>query len=160
VIAHDNLNGVWIDEGSRSLRGVIDLGHEPEDLPLVVGHGWYEPEREGAIDWRRSKGFRSWLRVPVRTVADARLTLRARRAVADLPVRVRVEVNGAPAGEADLPADWADLAFDVPAVTQRRGLNDVALVFSATPRRDIPDYHGKDAAAAVDVVRWERAGGR
>ena len=156
VLAHDNLNGVWIDEGSRSLRGVIDLGHEPEDLPLVVGHGWYEAERDGAVDWRLSKGRRSWLRVPVRTAIAARVTIRARRGVAELPVRLRVEVNGTPAGEADLAAEWTDLAFAIPEAAVRRGLNDVALVFSATPRQDLPGYHGKDAAAAVDLVRWER----
>ena len=76
--------------------------------------------------------------------------------MAALPVRVRVEVNGTPAGEADLPAEWGDLAFDVPEAAVIRGLNDVALIFSATPRRDLPDFHGKDAAAAVDLVRWER----
>ncbi len=137
VLAHDNLNGVWIDEGARSLRGVIDLGREPEDLPLVVGHGWYEPEQEGAIDLRRSKGWRSWLRVPVRTAAPARMTVRARRGVPELSVRLRVEVNGVPAGESDLPAEWADLEFAVPEGAVRRGLNDVALIFSATPRQDL-----------------------
>ncbi len=156
VLAHDNLNGVWIDEGARSLRGVIDLGREPEDLPLVVGHGWYEPEQEGAIDLRRSKGWRSWLRVPVRTAAAARMTVRARRGVPELPVRMRVEVNGVAAGESDLPPEWTDLEFAVPEAAVRRGLNDVALLFSVTPRRDVPGYHGKDAAAAVDLVRWER----
>ena len=156
VLAHDNLNGVWIDEGARSLRGLIDLGREPEDLPLVVGHGWYEPEQEGAIAFRHSKGWRSWLRVPVRTAAPARLTVRTRRGVPELPVRMRVEVNGVPAGESDLTAEWTDLDFAVPEAAVRRGLNDVALIFSATPRRDLPGYHGKDAAAAVDFVRWER----
>jgi len=157
VLAHDNLNGVWIDEGARSLRGVIDLGREPEDLPLVVGHGWYEPEQEGAVSLRRSKGWRSWLRVPLRTAHPARMTIRARRGVPELPVRLRVEVNGARAGEADLPLEWADLAFAIPGSAVRRGLNDVALIFSATPRQDLAGYHGKDAAAAVDFVRWERA---
>ncbi|HVR71226.1 MAG TPA: hypothetical protein VMT87_10315 [Vicinamibacteria bacterium] len=156
VLAHDNLNGVWIDEGTRSLGRVIDFGREPEDLPLVVGHGWYEPEQEGEVGLRRSKGWRSWLRVPVRTAAAARITVRARRGVGELPVRVRVEVNGTAAGESDLPAEWADLAFDAPKGAVRRGLNDVAFIFSATPRRDIPGYRGKDAAAAVDFVRWER----
>jgi hypothetical protein len=156
VLAHDNLNGVWIDEGARSLRGVIDLGREPEDLPLVVGHGWYDPEQEGGIDLRRSKGWRSWLRVPVRTATPARMVVRARRGVPELPVRVKAEVNGAPAGESDLPVEWTDLEFTVPEGAVRRGLNDVALIFSATPRRDLPGYHGKDAAAVVDLVRWER----
>ena len=92
----------------------------------------------------------------MRTATPVRVTLRARRGVAALPVRVRLEVNGAAAGEADLPVEWTDLAFDVPKGAVRRGLNDVALVFSATPRRDIAGYHGKDAAAVVDLFRWER----
>jgi hypothetical protein len=156
VLAHDNLNGAWIDEGTRSLGGVVDFGREPEDLPLVVGHGWYEAEQEGEIGLRRSKGWRSWLRVPVRTATAARITVRARRGVAELPVRVRVEVNGTVTGESDLVVEWADLAFEVPPNAVRRGLNDVAFVFSATPRRDIPGYRGKDASAAVDYVRWDR----
>jgi hypothetical protein len=84
------------------------------------------------------------------------MTVRARRGIAELPVRVRVEVNGTAVGDADLPVEWADLQFAVPAGVVVRGLNDVALVFSATPRRDVPGYHGKDSSAAVDLVRWER----
>jgi hypothetical protein len=157
VLAHDNLNGAWIDEGTRSLGGVVDFGREPEDLPLVVGHGWYDPEEEGAVSYRLSRGWRSWIRVPVRTSTPARIVVRARRGVAGLPVRLRIEVNGVVAGESELTTEWSDLTFAVPRSAVRRGLNDVALVFSATPRRDIAGYHGKDAAAAVDLVRWERA---
>jgi hypothetical protein len=157
VLAHDNLSGVWLDEGTRSLRGVIDLGREPEDLPIVVGHGWYEPEEEAGVRFRFSKGWRSWLRVPVRTASAYGVTVRAKLGVPALPVRMTLEVNGVPAGEADLAEAWTDHVFAVPEPAVRRGLNDVALIFSATPRRDIPEYHGKDAAAAVDFVRWERA---
>lgn len=156
VLLHDNLNGVWLDEGSRSLRGTIDLGREPEDLPLVVGHGWYDATREGEVDLRLSRGFRSWLRVPLRTPGPLQMTLRARRGVPELPVRARVEVNTRPAGEVDLTAEWADHVVAIPEEALRRGLNDVALVFSATPRRDIPGYHGRDAAAAVDRVSFRR----
>jgi hypothetical protein len=156
VLAHDNLNGVWLDEGTRSLRGVVDLGREPEDLPIVVGHGWYEPEERDGVRFRLSRGWRSWLRIPVRTAGAFTMTLRARRYLPDLPVRVAVEVGGTKVGEAELAPSWTDHPFAVPAPAVRRGLNDVALVFSATPRRDIAGYHGKDAAAAVDWVRWER----
>jgi hypothetical protein len=122
----------------------------------VVGHGWYEPTSEGTVDLRLSRGFRSWLRVPVRTPAALVMTVRAKRGVTDLPIRVRVEVNGQPAGEMDLQPDWADHVVSVPASAVRPGLNDVAFVFSATPRRDIAGYHGKDAAAAVDRVSFTR----
>ena len=92
----------------------------------------------------------------MRTASAARLTIRARRGVAEMPVRMRVLVNDTPVGEAELTTEWSDLAFAVPKDAVRGGLNDVAFVFSATPRQDVPAYHGKDAAAAVDLVRWER----
>jgi hypothetical protein len=156
VLAHDNLNGVWLDEGTRSLRGTVDLGREPEDLPIVVGHGWYEPAEADGVRFRLARGWRSWLRIPVRTEGAFTMTLRARRYLAELPVSVKVEVNGAAVGESTLTPEWSEQAFTIPEEAVRRGLNDVALFFSATPRRDIPGYHGKDAAAAVDWVRWER----
>ena len=106
--------------------------------------------------FRLARGWRSWLRVPVRTAGAFTMTLRARQYLAELPVSVKVEVGGTSVGEAQLTPGWTDHAFAVPETAVRRGLNDVALVFSATPRRDIPGYHGKDAAAAVDWVRWER----
>jgi hypothetical protein len=42
----------------------------------------------------------------------------------------------------------------------RPGLNDVALVYSASPRLDLPGYRGKDAAVAVDFVRLRRTSSR
>src|SRR6185503_16903344 len=78
VLAYDNVKGVWLDEGPRSLKGAIDLGREPADLPLVVGHNWYPPQAEGETTFRRSKGRRSWLRIPIRTVGDFEGVLRVR----------------------------------------------------------------------------------
>lgn len=156
ALAHDNLSGIWIDEGSRSLGGVLDLGREPEDLSAVVGHGWYAPEDDAGVTARRTRGWRSWLRVPVRTPGGADLVLRVRQAVPELPVRVRVELNGTALGEADLRPEWQDLTFAAPADLVRPGLNDLALVFSATPRGHLPGYHGKDSAAVVDSLHWTR----
>lgn len=156
VIAYDNLKGVWLDEGPRSLRGTIDLGSEPAVLPLVVGHNWYPPQAEGETTYRRSKGRRSWLRVPIRTVGDFEGVLRLRAEQPDLPVTVAVEINGVGVGETTAPPAWGEYAFAVPASALHPGLNDLALVYSASPRQDLPGYRGKDAAVAVDWVRLRR----
>ena len=69
LLLYDNLKGIWLDEGPRSLEGVIDVGQEPRDLPEVLGHNWYRVLDEGDVTYRRSRGRRSWLRVPIRTPA-------------------------------------------------------------------------------------------
>jgi hypothetical protein len=74
----------------------------------------------------------------------------------DLPVTMAVEVNGVRVGETTVPAAWAEYAFAVPGSALHPGLNDLALVYSASPRQDLPGYRGKDAAVAVDWVRFRR----
>jgi hypothetical protein len=158
--AYENLRGVWLDEGPRSLRGVVDLGQEqePPDLPIMVGHNWYPPETSEGIAFRRSRGRRSWLRVPIRTVGDFEVALRARSEMGETPVRVALEVNGQVVGDAPLSVEWAEHAFRVPAWALRPGFNEVALLFSTSPRQASSDHHGKDAAVAVDFLRWTREG--
>jgi len=160
TLAYDNLKGVWLDEGPRSLGGTIDLGREPADLPIVIGHNWYPPQAEGETTFRRSKGRRSWLRLPIRTVGDFEATLRLRAEQPELPVSVRVEVNGEAVGETTAPPAWAEYTFAVPASALHPGLNDLALVFSASPRADLEGYRGKDAAVAVDWLRLRRTSDR
>ena len=160
TLAYDSLKGVWLDEGARSLGGVIDLGSEPADLPIVVGHNWYPPETEGETTFRRSKGRRSWLRVPIRTVGDFDAALRLRAERPELPVRVSIEVNGQAVGDTAAPPAWGEYAFRIPSSAVHPGLNDVALVYSASPRQDLPDYRGKDAAVAVDWLKLRRTSGR
>ena len=157
VLLYDNLKGVWLDEGSRSLGGRLDLGGEPPDLPQVVGHNWYPPESEGGVTFRRSRDRRSWLRVPIRTPGDFELRLRARSEMAPRPVRVALELNGHPLGEAEPGAEWTENTFAVPASAVRAGFNELALLYSATPREDIAGYHGKNAALAVDFVSLTRS---
>src|SRR5262249_6749875 len=99
---------------------------------------------------------RSWLRVPIRTVGDFEATLRARSEMSDLPVKVALEVNGQVVGEVPLSTEWAEHVFRVPASVLRPGFNEAALLYSATPRQVDPDHHGKDAAVAVDFLRWKR----
>jgi hypothetical protein len=160
TLAYDNLKGVWLDEGARSLGGTIDLGNEPADLPLVVGHNWYPPTAEGGTTFRRSKGRRSWLRIPIRTVGDFEAVLRLRAEQPQLPVRVRVEVNGVGVGETAAPPEWGEYTFAIPASALHPGLNDLALVYSASPRQDLPGYQGKDAAVAVDWLHLRRTSPR
>jgi hypothetical protein len=160
TLAYDNLKGVWLDEGARSLAGMIDLGSEPAELPLVVGHNWYPPEAEGDTTFRRSKGRRSWLRIPIRTVGDFAATLRLRAELPQLPVTVRIEVNGVEVGQTAAPPVWDEYAFTVPASALHPGLNDLALVYSASPREDLPGHQGKDAAVAVDWLRLQRTSAR
>ena len=158
--AYDNLKGVWLDEGPRSLRGIVDLGQdqEPPDLPMIVGHNWYGPEIEEGIGFRRTRARRSWLRVPIRTPGDFEVVLKARSEMREIPLRVALEVNGQVAGETPLSPEWTEQAFRVPASMLRSGFNEVALLFSTSPRLASPDQHGKDAAAAVDSLRWTREG--
>jgi hypothetical protein len=156
VLAYDNLKGIWLDEGPRSLRGRIDVGSEPPELPQMVGHNWYRPEQEGDTTWRRSKGRRSWLRVPVRTPGGFAAVLRARSDMDGEPVTVAVQWNGQVVGEATLGDDWAEHAFTVPPEAVRAGFNDVALLWSTSPRSADPEHRGKDAAARVDWLRLDR----
>jgi len=156
VLAYDNLKGIWLDEGSRSLRGLIDVGGEPPELPQVVGHNWYRPEQDGDTTYRRSKGLRSWLRVPVRTPGGFAGVLRARSDMEGEPVTVAIQWNGQAVGEATLGDDWSEHAFSVPAEAVRPGFNDVALLWSTSPRSANPGHRGKDAAARVDWLRLDR----
>jgi hypothetical protein len=160
TLAYDNLKGVWLDEGARSLAGTIDLGSEPAELPLVVGHNWYRPEAEGETTFRRSKGRRSWLRIPIRSVGDFEAVLRLRAEQPQLPVTVRIEVNGVEVGETAAPPAWGEYSFTIPRSALHPGLNDLALAYSGSPRQDLTDYRGKDAAVAVDWLRLRRTSAR
>jgi hypothetical protein len=161
VAAYDALRGAWIDEGTRSLGGRIDLGAEPSELPFLVGRGWYDPETESGVTLRRSRGRGSWLRLPVREAAPYEAEVRVRPEVPGIPVRLTFEVNREPVGTADLAPGWAEYAFSIPARVLRPGLNDVGLVYSTTPREARPEYGGRNAAVAVDwiVLRRKPFGG-
>jgi len=156
VLLYDNLRGVWLDEGARSLGGAIDLGdREPETFPLV-GHGWSEPQREDGVGFRYSNVRRSWLRVPILTPADFEVTLRIRAAFDQAPVSVGLEVGGERVGAEPLAREWRELTFRVPARLLEPGVNDLALAFSTTPAEVVPGFRGRNAAAAVDSVRFRR----
>ena len=149
ALLYEYARGIWIDEGPRSLGGVIDVGREPSDLPQVVGPGWHDPESQDAVTWRRMRGRRAWIRVPVRAPADYELVVRARRAAADAPALLRLDANDHDLGEAALSADWTEHPFALPAGALRPGLNDLRLSTRA------PDG-GAPGPVAVDWIRFRR----
>jgi hypothetical protein len=154
AVLYDNLRGLWLDDGAGPLRGEIDLGREP-DLPGLVGDGWFPPETEDGVTLRRSRGRRSWLRVPIRWPVETRVYVRTRPEHDAVPVALRLEVNGRLSDPVPLRQGWNDYEIAVPGDTWRTGFNDVALVYSTTPRETIADFHGRNAAVAVDKV-WLR----
>jgi hypothetical protein len=157
LLLYDNLKGVWLDEGPRSLQGTVDLGgEEREELGAVVGHNWSKPDAEDEVGLRRSRGRKSWLRLPVRTPADFDAVLRARSEMPEEPVRVTIEVNGTVVATPDVGPGWADYRFAVPQAALRSGFNEISLAYSATPRDRDPAHQGRDAAIAVDFLKLER----
>ena len=74
----------------------------------------------------------------------------------EVEARVRVDVNGKMVGEEDLNEDWSEYIFTVPKELLHSGLNEVVLTYSATPRTVIPDFHGRNATAAVDWIELRR----
>ena len=157
VLLYDNLRGVWLDEGPRSLGGNVDLGDaEPDGFP-ILGHGWSEPVRDGASSFRYSNSRRSWLRLPVMTPGDFDVTLRIRAAFAGAPVAVSLEAGGESVGPAALSSEWQEVTLRLPARLLAPGVNDLAVVYSTTPADVDPAFRGRNAAAAVDWIRFRRA---
>ena len=160
VLLYDNLRGVWLDEGPRSLGGNFDLGDaEPEEFP-ILGHGWSEPMREGALSFRYSNVRRSWLRIPLLSPGDFDVTLRIRAAFTAAPVSVSLEASGESVGQAALASEWQEVGFRLPARLLQPGVNDLALVYSTTPADVDPAFRGRNAAVALDWIRFRRAGPR
>lgn len=156
VLLYDNLRGVWLDEGPRSLGGLLDLGDaEPDAFPFV-GHGWSEPVRQGALSWRFSNVRRSWLRVPLMTPSDFDVTLRIRAAFESAPVSVSLLAGGESVGVAALRTEWHEVTFLLPARILAPGINDLSLSYSTTPADIDPDFRGRNAAVAVDWIQFRR----
>jgi hypothetical protein len=158
VPLYDNLKGVWLDEGPRSLRSRIDLGAEPAELSTILGGGWFEAEQEDGTTLRRSRGARSFLSIPIRTPGAFWATLRARLDYLDTPRPVSVElaVNGAPVGRSELGPGWKEYEFPVEARLVKPGLNAFVLTYSLTPRQVDPEFRGRNAVAAIDYLKLSR----
>ena len=93
-------------------------------------------------------------------MGDFEATLRLRAEQPQLPVTVRIEVNGVEVGETAAPPVWGEYTFNIPRSALHPGLNDLALAYSGSPRQDLTDYRGKDAAVAVDWLHFQRTSAR
>ncbi len=144
---YDNLRGVYVDEGPGSLQGVVDLGAEPAGIP-VLGEGWGEAGREGERTWRRARGGRSTLRVPVRIPGGFDVILEARACASDSAVRVLA--GGRSLFQSPLAEDWTPLSFRVPPEAVFSGFNEIALEWL---RGGMPVRGG---AADVDRIVFDR----
>jgi hypothetical protein len=152
---YDVLKGVWLDEGPRSLKGAVRLGEVPP-VSFLIGDGWYHPEAEGGLSFRKSRGRRSSLRIPIRTPGDFRATLHARQEPLDEPVELSLDVNGEDCGTVDLLPGWRDYAFEVKAHAIRSGINAFVLRYSTTPRKERPAESRKNAVVAVESFKLKR----
>ncbi|MGE0451973.1 MAG: hypothetical protein AB7O37_07765 [Vicinamibacteria bacterium] len=162
VVAYDNLCGIYLDEGPRSLRGSVDIGGRDQPaLPGgLLGDGWFGPELEEGTTLRRIRGRRAWLRLPLRRRAALEVVVRLRgeyRPESE-PLRFRLEWNGAFVGESAPDGEWREHVFRVNRPQVRVGVNDVALVVSPTPREQLAGFSGRNVAAAVDWIRLRRLG--
>jgi hypothetical protein len=156
AVLYDNVKGVWLSDGPRSLGGRIDLGREPEDLHYLVGEGWFEPEAEEGVHFRRSRGPRSVLQLPILRREDYRALFRARLEHRELEVEMSLKVNDEPRGSVRLQPGWQEYTFLIPANVLRVGLNKIQLNYSTTPRQSLSDYDGRNAVIALDYVQFER----
>jgi hypothetical protein len=156
TILYDNLKGIWIDEGYRSLKGRLYLGEEYPELPWLVGEGWFPPEVQDGALVRPSRGPRSLLHVPIRTVGNFRVTLHARLEVPALDADVHLAANGSFVGSAPILEGWHDYTFLVPADTLWPGLNAFRFTYSSTPRAGVPGYDGRNSVVSVEWVAFER----
>jgi hypothetical protein len=141
----DNGRGTWRDEAPRRLAG--PLGDPLSEPHVFVGEGWQRAQAEGDRSFRRSRGRRSQLLVPVKSAGALRAIVVA-RAETPPPVRLELRVNGVSAGCRDVAAGWHEYAFDTTA-DWKASLNDLTLRYRGGAA-DAPD-----PGIAVETLRLE-----
>ncbi len=158
LLAYDQLSGVWLDDPPRSLGGRLDVGREPDDTSFrPFGEGWLAPEREGDTTFRRIRGRRAWLRLPLKTQEARTIVIRARAEFdPPQPLECGLRWNDYRSETQRLTREWTEVRFQVPAEAIHVGFNDVALVFSSAPRESVPSFEGRNVPASVAWVRSER----
>jgi len=146
--------GPWLDVNLARPTSRLYLGRPPADA--LAGPGWYAPETEGERSFRRSRGRRSWLRVPIRTPDEFRVTLRARWEYTRAPASFDLAVNEHRAGRVNLAPGWRDYTFTVPSELLVNGVNSFVLTYSTLPYRVDPDYRGRNTLIALEYLQLER----
>lgn len=133
--------------------GRIDIGN---DDGLLIGEGWFPPEREGDTTFRWASRDAHIL-LPLARTAPLTVLIRARAFgyPGAPPQSVTLHVGGAAFGPVTLSPDWQDLTVETPAEAWTTGLNRVRIAFSqaVTPASVGLGGDTRALAAAVDVVR-------
>ncbi|MGH9333546.1 MAG: hypothetical protein ACRD21_07345, partial [Vicinamibacteria bacterium] len=80
--------------------------------------------------------------------------VRARSEVESDAVDARLHVNGTNVGSVRLTEGWTVYSFEVSKSVLRPGLNELAFVYSDTPRTLDRSFRGKNAVWSVDWVRF------
>ena len=157
LLLYDNLKGIWLDEGPRSLEGVIDVGNEPRDLPEVLGHNWYRARARATSPTGARAGGAPGCACPSARPAPSRPSCGPARRWSGEPVEVELELNGRSLGR-DRPDSGVGRVRLRGARKRRCAPGSTTWPSSGPPRpaRADPEHRGKDAAAAVDWVSFRR----
>jgi hypothetical protein len=140
---------LWLDDGRW-----LDLGGGP--TAALAGRGWYAPESDGERTFRRGRGRRSSVRLPVRHPARCReVVLRARPEYVAPVATLEVAVNGRSVGSIRLLPGWREYALPLPRALLRRGVNAVQLSYDPVPAEIDPAQRGRDTLVAVDALKVE-----
>jgi hypothetical protein len=115
----------WLDDAG----GWLDLGEGPTDA--LAGRGWSAPERDATRTFRRARGRRSTVRLPVRQPGACRQLLVHARALG-APATVQLAINGRSLGVLRLSAEWADQPVALAGAGLRRGVNTLELTYDAS----------------------------
>ena len=146
----------WTDEGIRDLTRRGGASNEALVPYVLVERGFWLPEQEGKSVFRRSRGRRSLLRVPIDRRDDFVVSFRARLDLLGHPVRMALSVNGENVGDVLLEADWRIYRFYVPKQTLHRGLNEFLLTYSQTPYLLDPEHAGRNSVVAFSYLELSR----
>jgi hypothetical protein len=136
---YDLLVGRYLFYRQNNLRGRVELGGAGDEA--LRGEGW---GAAGAWHGREGRAITGRARIlaPLDVPEDLALEVHARAAA---PTRVRVSVNGAPAGAFTAAPEWGAHRLHAGRALWRRDLNDVVL-------------DGGGATVWIDALQLTRAG--
>jgi hypothetical protein len=142
----------------RQPFGKIDVGANDE---VMLGNGWYDAERDGAITYRWATSSCLFI-VPLDHTAALGVQLRLQPFTfpAAPAQTVKIGVNGTFHGPFALAPGWQEVRFETPAREWHAGVNRVVLEFS---RQNAPAQVGLSGdqrmlAAAIDYFRIREMG--